>query len=119
MGIKITVDEAEAFDRLSILQIKIKNTNRLKSINNQANNLIMEIMDSISYEKYKKIMTSPEYENLYQSNKKIFDLVDEIKKQNINALIVDTANHERFKYKKALQDKFFKNPIQEIKLGYE
>jgi uncharacterized protein YcbK (DUF882 family) len=103
--ITLQVDEAYAFDYLSILEVK-KNlaTDNIKQkafencknfLRNQLNN-------------FDEIYSSIEYSELYKINKKTFDLVDLARNNgNVTAKEVDDANMDRFYRKSDLQSKFF------------
>ena len=103
--VKISVDEAYAFDYYSILCIK-------KEIKE-------DIINHIGAELFNKIINSNEYINLYVSNKKTFDAVDKAKNDDVLASYVDKCNYLRMVNKKYLQTKFFLNELVESKIGYE
>ena len=114
--IKITVDEAYAFDYYSILELKRENGSDI----DQVIELIKsDIINNIGEIKFNLIINSKEYENLYSSNKKTFDAVDKAKTDQVLASYVDKCNYLRMIHKKELQNKFFSNDLSEVKLGYE
>jgi hypothetical protein len=112
--INLEVDEAYAFDYLSILQVK--------------NNLFPSEQKRIAYENcsaflnkqlqnFDVIIDSKEYQDLYKINKITFDLVDQVRdNEPITAKSVDDANMERFYCKKRLQEKFFDTKLVETKI---
>jgi hypothetical protein len=112
--INLEVDEAYAFDYLSILQVK--------------NDLFPSEYKLLAYEKCKNflqnqldsfdtIINSKEYKNLYNINKITFDLVDKVRNSEpITAKSVDDANMERYYCKLALQKKHFSNELIEQKI---
>lgn len=119
LGFQFTlpVDEAYSFDHLSILQVKkykddneINNTNYLNCFNH--------IKEQIDVRLFDDVIRSEEYNDLYRANLKTFNLVDLAKVNSIKASEVDFANNERYKAKKALQQKFFGDGLIEVKLGY-
>lgn len=114
--IKITVDEAYAFDYYSILELKKQNGSQVDHI---INIIKSDLEDQIGIEKFNLIINSEEYVNLYSSNKTTFDAVDKAKTDEVLASYVDECNYLRMIYKKELQNKFFSNNLSEIKLGYE
>lgn len=114
--IKITVDEAYAFDYYSILKLKKENGSDI----DQVINLIeSDIINCIGEFKFNLIINSKEYLNLYSSNKNTFDAVDKAKTDQVLASHVDKCNYLRMIHKKELQIKFFSTDLSEVKLGYE
>jgi hypothetical protein len=114
--LKITVDEAYAFDYYSILKLKRENGSDI----DQVIDLIKyDIINYIGEIKFNLIINSKEYENLYLSNKNTFDAVDKAKTDQVLASHVDRCNYLRMIHKKELQSKFFSNDLSEVKLGYE
>lgn len=109
------VDEAYAFDYLSILEIKqtlypsdTKTTAYLECKNylqNQLNNFL-------------EIYSSDEYKNLSLINKQTFILIDQLRSgEKISAKSIDDANMERYHKKQNLQNKFFyQKPLTEEKI---
>ena len=118
--IKLSLDESYCFDYLSILETKcIKENEQNIELNDNKIKCIFEIMNQIGTELYDKIINSPEYKELFNTNYKLFSIIDLAKKGGIDALVIDKMNHERFKIKKKMQEKFFGTKVREIKLGYE
>lgn len=120
--IKISLDEAYVFDLLSILDLKtaksIGKEDKQKHIENY-NNLHDEISEQITDLKMHQIIKSQEYKDLVDINTKVFDLVDLGKEQEGLARTTAMANYDRFILKNKLQNKFFKNPLKEVKIGYD
>ena len=117
--IKLTIDEAAAYDILSIMAIKAGVD---KTLLWQLVRIADEIVEQVTFEKHEAIVTSPEYLTLRAANQRVFDLIDGIKtrgEQLGDAKAIDDANYARFLAKKALQAKWFDNPLTERKLGYE
>lgn len=112
--INLKVDEAYAFDYLSILQVK----NDLFPSNEKAlayeeckNYLKSQLND------FESIFCSKEYLDLYIINKITFDLVDKVRNNfDITAKSVDDANMERYYCKLALQKKHFTTNLVEQKI---
>lgn len=116
--IEILVDEAYAYDMLSILEIKLSKKHDDDNFNNfiRLNNRLANHSGS-----HKKILDSQEYSELYQTNLALFNYIDKIKTNPCieDGVWVDNMNYQRFVYKKQLQEKFFpSNKITEQKLGY-
>jgi len=111
--INLLVDEAYAFDYLSILGIK-------KTINSQNQTMYLECLDNLSKQIDEKIffqiLSSSEYMNLLLTNQEVFDAVEQARYGNISAKEVDEKNMKRHKAKQQLQNKFFSShPIREFK----
>lgn len=114
--IKITVDEAYAFDYYSILELKNQNGSQVDHI---INVIKSDLIEQIGLEKFNLIIESEEYSRLYTSNKKTFEAVDKAKTDEVLASYVDECNYLRMIHKRELQNKFFSSSLSEIKLGYE
>ena len=114
--IKITVDEAYAFDYYSILELKNQNGSQVDHI---INVIKSDLTEQIGLEKFNLIIESEEYSRLYASNKKTFEAVDKAKTDEVLASYVDECNYLRMIHKRELQNKFFSSCLSEIKLGYE
>lgn len=118
--IKISVDEAYAFDMLSILLIK---NGALQTIESEAiaNKMIDELKARLR-DSFSNVMASVEFSNLYAANLKVFNLINLIKtrpEQPGDASVIDRGNYERYLAKKALQEKFYPNEtLSEKKIGY-
>ena len=111
--INLLVDEAYAFDYLSILDIK-------KTINSQNQKMYLDCFDNLKKQIDEKIflqiISSKEYVDLLLTNKEVFDAVEQARYGNISAKEVDQKNMKRYYAKQRLQNKFFNNhPITEFK----
>lgn len=110
--INLQVDEAYAFDYLSILHVK-------KSINNNVEpawkDCFLHIQNQIGFPKMEQIINSKEYQNMIEANQITFNAVEKARYQNISAKEVDEANMLRYKRKIELQKKFFNNNLIETK----
>ncbi len=109
--IKITVDEAYAFDFLSILQVKY---DRLGNATPYRNTLA-EIKNQLEEKLVDAILVSKEYYSLYDLNDKIFLLLETVSTSDILAKEIDELNYARFLAKRELQHKFFNNTLAEKK----
>ena len=119
--IKISIDEAAAFDILSIFEVK--NENRYIDNLNDKNYLKLqwEIENQIGSDKFNEILESEEYLALKFINRDIFHLIDYVKKhpKKIFFESADKLNYSRYKYKTLLQEKFFNKELNEVKIGYD
>lgn len=104
--IKILVDEAYAFDYLSILEVK---DSELRD------RVAAHIAKQIGVMKTMNIYASDEYDQLYNANKALFDCVERARYGTITAKELDEANMERHKAKQALQAEFFQTQLTETK----
>ena len=110
--ITIIVDEAYAFDYLSILDIKKNlNLNCAKNWENCLDHLKNQIGENL----IEKIINSQEYKNMLEANKITFDAVEKARYGSILAKEVDDANMLRHKRKLELQARFFDNKLMEYK----
>lgn len=114
--ISLIVDEAYAFDYLSILAIK-------KDFSEQNLRLWFECEQNLkrqfSESDWLRIIESKEYKAIVDANKKTFDAVDKAKTNDVTAQYVDYCNYERYLAKKQLQETFFSKSISEFKIGYD
>jgi len=111
--INLKVDEAYAFDYLSILDIK-------KSLNKDCHSAWEKcfnfIQNQIDQNKMNEIIESIEYQNMIETNKLTFDAVEKARYgKGITAKEVDDINMVRHKRKLELQKKFFDNILTEYK----
>jgi hypothetical protein len=111
----LQVDEAYAFDYLSILEVKKNLYPSLEKLNSFLNckNFLADQLNN-----FNEIYQSKEYQNLYDINKKTFGLVDLVRKNSleVTAKQVDEANMERFYKKQTLQKVFFNRGLIEEKI---
>lgn len=113
--IELTVDEAYAFDFLSILKVK---SNRRREAMPAYEDCRINLMRQLGERKFIEVECSTDYLNLIQANSTLFDAIDLVKLNKATANDLDELNYKRFLLKKALQKKFFENEVQEIKIGY-
>lgn len=118
--IKISVDEAHAFDTLSILDVKISNcedSNKIK-LKKAYDVLLDELYQQLSFNLVDKILKSNQYFDLKTANLKIFKLVDKIRISDSESIAKETddANINRFICKKQLQKSFFDDKLLEVKI---
>ena len=117
--IKISVDEATAYDMLSILALKILNGS--KEAERPHLWLSVELEQQIGHRHY-QIVSSPEYEALFQANERVFERINAIKvlEEAGDATYIDQQNYQRYLCKKRLQKSFFsESKLTEVKLGYD
>lgn len=110
--INLLVDEAYAFDYLSILNVK-KNINPESQLNWE--NCFSHMEKQLGAEKMSQIIHSKEYQNMIEANQITFDAVEKARYGSITAKEVDDANMLRYKKKCELQKKFFNSNMKEIK----
>lgn len=112
--INLKVDEAYAFDYLSILQVKndlFPSENKFFAYKD-CKQFLKNQLDNFDL-----IINSQEYLNLYEINKMTFELVDKVRNNlPITAKSVDDANMERYYCKLALQKRFFSHELIEQKI---
>jgi len=113
--ITLKVDEAYAFDYLSILEIKKHKTNDESKWS--------ECLDYLSYQFdidfFKQMITSQEYKDMIKANELTFEAVDKAKRNEVSAKDVDYCNFQRHVAKENFQRKFFGSDLSEKKIGYE
>lgn len=114
--IRLTVDEAYAFDYYSILSLK--NSNGFLSLDTlQA--VKKDLEETLGETLVTEILDSDEYRSLLDANKLTFEAVDKAKEDLVKASYVDRCNYQRMLAKKSLQNKFFNTELSEVKVGYE
>ena len=114
--INLSVDEAYAFDYLSILFIK---KGMSESAYKTWNDCSIYLNNQIENQLFNEIINSDEYVRMIEANQKTFNMVDLAKEDKCSARDVDMCNYERYKAKINLQNKFFGNKVSEFKIGYE
>ena len=117
--IKISLEESECFDRLSILEIKeieCQNADVHIRLQQQINDLQEEINIGIGRDLAAKIYCSPEYTALYNANFAIFNGVERATRDAITAFRLNCLNVVRTEKKKELQKVFFGSNSVEVKL---
>ena len=115
--IKISLDEAYAFDMLAILEVKISNLSgeKLAKTLEKMSDMIEEFVEQIGRDKYNQIIYSVEYEKMIKANHKVFELIDKSKFDDGLAKVTDDANFERHIAKVAFQKRFFDSDLTEFK----
>ena len=114
--INLLVDEAYAFDYLSILEVKKQKS----SISNDAwAKCYAYLQNQFDNEKWLHMMHSKEYENMIKANQLTFIAVDKAKNNEVTAQHVDYCNYQRHAAKQNFQKKFFTSDLSELKIGYE
>jgi len=117
--INLQVDEAYAFDYLAILYVKMSNFPTQQNNENYEktyNNLSKQLDGDFDI-----IIASNEYEDLLLANRILFEAIENIRKPEsmeaimMTAVNLDNLNTDRWKAKKALQEKFFKGIQSETK----
>lgn len=118
--ITIQIQENEAFDRLSILEVKSLNLPPLKQqkIKEQIEELQHTISEHIGLKLSQEIYHSPEYKMLFEINKKLFLYVDKAKNNDVTVKQVGDEVYNRHLAKASLQKKYFNDEIKEVKVGY-
>jgi hypothetical protein len=110
--INICVDEAHAFDFLSILEIKKSHSDQAtQSWHNCFNYLKAQLPSSL----FTLIINSQEYRDMVTANQKTFNAVELARNNKITAKELDETNSVRYQMKINLQNKFFSNRITEFK----
>ena len=114
--INLLVDEAYAFDYLSILDVK-------KTKSDNSNDAWMKcysyLQNQFDSEKWLSMIESKEYQNMIEANLLTFDAVDKAKNNEVTAKYVDYCNFQRYLAKQNFQKKFFNTVLEENKIGYE
>jgi hypothetical protein len=115
--LKISLDEAYVFDLLSIYQVKIDKSHGHKrdALKKSEKIITDEIISQIGNDLYNEIILSKEYDELKQSNRNVFDLVDRANETELSKLTAD-ANYDRYEKKMMLQSKFFQEKLNEVKI---
>lgn len=110
--INLEVDEAYAFDYLSILQLKHEHSGNAGFVR-----CYETLVKQLGVELMHKIVSSPEYGRVLDANRKVFWIIEEMRETSftIDARLVDRMNTERFNAKKQLQKVFFNNEVTEFK----
>jgi hypothetical protein len=113
----LKVDEAYAFDYLSILFVK----KELSDKNKQNWNLCYDFIKSQINDEalWEKIINSEEFKEMITANKITFDAVAKAKNNEVTAQYVDKCNFLRHSAKENFQKEFFNSDLQEQKIGYE
>lgn len=113
MKISIKIDLGEAMDRLSILLLKSKEKKELKKVIDKLSQAIIEI---VGHKKFSKIILSEEFTDLLKTNRHIWGLMEQAKKDNNLAGQIEKSNYQRFLCKQKVQKKFDDGELEEIKI---
>lgn len=114
--IPIGTDEAEAYDKLSILYVKRDKQPHNHKILAAFNRLHHELIAWIGPDLHYSILKSDEYASLLKANQTTFDWIDEVKQTDGSARETQRRNDARIAAKTILQQRFFPTPITEVKL---
>ena len=113
--ITLKVDEAYAFDYLSILEVKKEKTND----SSEWLDCMHHLASQFDFDFFQKMMFSEEYQDMIKANKLTFEAVDKAKTNEVTAKDVDYCNFQRHLAKENFQRKFFGSNLSEKKIGYE
>jgi hypothetical protein len=102
--LNLKVDEAYAFDYLSILEIK---KNKIKDNFNNWINCFDNLKNQLDHQLFDEIIKSEEYKLMIIANSNTFDAVEKARYGQISAKEVDELNMERYNAKIKFQNKFF------------
>lgn len=118
-------DPGKVFDDLAVLAIKVAKTSGSSvAAANHATVVVPisgELGDRYGQSLYGQIISSPEYQGLYDVNLRLFDLIDRLNLPREPDVCYDKAvddlNRARWRAKAALQGRFFPgSPLTEQKL---
>ena len=119
--IKVSVDEAYAYDMLAILTVKEEAAPSDESAINRES-LWIDILLEVGGDIHAAVMASPEYQRMIEVNQQLFSTIDALKVPMLArdaGADIDRLNYQRYLAKRALQEKFFPNtPLTERKVGY-
>jgi len=109
--ITISVDEAEAFDRLSILWVK---QSHMMPVSQEEKRLMDQLTDQVP--KILEILNSDEFQELHDANLGTFRAVEKATSNSITPRELQEWNMRRFAAKQSLQTKFWPSaPLSEVK----
>ena len=114
--IYLQVDEAYAFDYLSILEVKKQKSS---SAIEAWSKCYIHLQKQFDSEKWLSMIYSEEYRNMIKANELTFDAVDKAKNNEVTAQHVDYCNYQRHAAKQNFQKRFFNNALSELKIGYD
>lgn len=114
--INLQVDEAYAFDYLSILEVKKTKTSHSHYVWSECYTFLK---NQFSEEDWFLMINSQEYRKMIEANMLTFDAVDKAKNNKITAKEVDYCNFQRHTAKQNFQKKFFNKDLREEKIGYD
>jgi len=110
--IYLCVDEAYAFDYLSILNVKKNLSQRCRESWTECYNSLEKQFPN---DKWQEIINSEEYLELENANKNTFYAIEGMRRGEISAKEVDDSNTKRYEKKIHLQKKFFNKDLREYK----
>lgn len=113
--ISLIVDEAYAFDYLSILSLKIVDERSEASYVECLNHL----RNQFTPQMWATLFHSKEYQRIKDANLQTFMVVDKAKRGEVSAKEVDYCNYQRYLAKQVFQKTFFSVPLSETKIGYD
>lgn len=116
--LKITVDEAEVFDRLAILTCKmarVRNGAELDALSSQYKLLLSEVVSQVG-DAALNFMQTDDYRSLINLHSDIFSVVELASRNQCSASAVHEMNMLRHRMKREIQKKYFNSQLQEIKL---
>ena len=113
--INISVDEAQAFDCLTILLVKEARIHTAQT-HKDSISCFDSIRQQIGGVLLEEVLASEEYIGLFDVNSRLFDVLERVRsEEKIDAKVVDGLNLDRWKLKKQLQKRFFGSDISEVK----
>lgn len=115
--IKIPLDEAYCLDMLAISLVKSRKNPSTQNYKNYFD-LANSIKDEMSMRKFSEVIDSTEFDELVETNNRVFEAVDLAKTDEIPASVIDHLNYQRYLCKKKIQEKFFNGELKEQKIGY-
>lgn len=110
--ILLPVDEAAAFDALSILWVKKEKGLAVEVETKQIEDAIQK---AVGPKLYTEVTRSPEFGSLLILNGRIFDLVEQAHQNTVSAKEVAEVNDWRYTTKRDLQRRFFNTALVETK----
>lgn len=111
--LNLKVDEAYAFDYLSILEIK---KDKIKTSFENWSDCFNDLKNQVGHISFNEIIQSDEYKSMIDANLNTFNAVEKARYGEISAKEVDDLNMKRYEAKVRLQNKFFPTKkITEIK----
>jgi len=114
--INLLVDEAYAFDYLSILDLKRQ---KKSDYYDAWLNCYKYLQNQFENEKWLSMIHSSEYKDMLKANSMTFNAVEKAKNNEVSAQYVDECNYLRYTAKQKFQIRFFDNKLVESKIGYE
>ncbi len=115
---KISVDEAVAYDMLTILLLK-QRSQPTEAGQQAYDRLAQELCEASGDTKHAAILGSAEYQQLIDINHGVFSMLIRVNREGEwpnDALDIDRLNYQRHPVKRALQERFFPDsPLTERK----